>query len=60
VTSLADITARLEAISTEMDAENTSDERLRELIAEASDLAAEAGRQVDEAMRAAADAQRAT
>ena len=57
--SLRDITDRLESIATEMEAEETGEERIAELIREAADLAAQAGREVDAAMRSAAEAQRA-
>lgn len=52
---LARITDRLESLARELDAE-PEEERAAELVREASELAAEAGREVDRALRAASQA----
>lgn len=52
------ITERLEQLSSEL-AADPPDDRAAELVREASELAAEAGREVEGALRAAAQAQRA-
>jgi hypothetical protein len=49
------ITTRLNALATELDSE-PEEERAAELVREASELAAQAGREVERALRAAADA----
>ncbi len=51
---LAGITERLESLARELDSE-PDDERAAELVREASELAAEAGREVDRALQAAAE-----
>jgi len=48
------ITARLDAVATELDAD-PSDERAAELIEEASKLATQAGEALERALRAAAE-----
>lgn len=55
---LSRITERLEQVSAELDAD-PDPERAAELIREASELSAKAGQEVQEALRAAAEAQRA-
>jgi hypothetical protein len=54
---LQQITERLESLARELDSE-PDDERAAELVREASELAAEAGREVERALVAAAEARK--
>jgi hypothetical protein len=54
---LQQITERLESLARELDSE-PDDERAAELVREASELAAEAGREVERALAAAAEARK--
>ena len=56
--SLESITARLEELAAELQGE-LDEERAAELVREASELAAQAGREVEQALRAAAEAREA-